>query len=95
MNAGRSKEIPKTGGGRKGTPGPLVPSLRQKIGEFVEGKLGELERMWDDELDSKEKLQLLRDLLKMVLPPPKEPAPEEEDPESADPLRELIESLRT
>ena len=94
MSAGRPKGTPKSGGRQRGTPNRLTASLRQKIGEFVEKKLDELEEMWDQEMEVKEKLQLLKDLLKMVLPPPKEPPEEEEGEEPDDPLRELIESLR-
>lgn len=95
MTTGRPKGTIKTGGRRKGTPNRLTASLRQKIGEFVEGKLDELEGMWEQEMDVKEKLQLLRDLLKMILPPPRDPGEEVEDTEeSVDPLRELIESLK-
>ena len=95
MTTGRPKGTPKTGGRGKGTPNRLTTSLRQKIGEFVEGKLDELEGMWEQEMDVKEKLQLLRDLLKMILPPPRQEtqAGEEEDG-AVDPLRELIESLK-
>lgn len=93
MTVGRKPGTQKTGGRQKGTPNKLTSSLRQKVASFVESKLDGLEAMWEDELDAKERLQLLKDLLKYVLPPPRE-TEDEPEADAKDPLRELIESLK-
>lgn len=57
----------KTGGRKKGVPNKITGPIRERLSEFVNGKLDCIEELWN-ELEAKEKLQLLKDLLKYVVP---------------------------
>jgi hypothetical protein len=65
--AGRPKGGLKYGGRKKGTPNKTTATMREAIASFVDGKLGECDKIWA-ELKPREQAKFLTDLLPYVAP---------------------------